>query len=32
VERAHRIVKDMGGELASSNDARAMLGLKKTNS
>lgn len=32
VERAHRIIKDLGGELASSNDAREMLGLKKTNS
>jgi uncharacterized protein (DUF849 family) len=31
VERAHRIVKDLGGELASANDAREMLGLKKTN-
>jgi uncharacterized protein (DUF849 family) len=31
VERAHRIVKDLGGELATSNEARAMLGLKKNN-
>ncbi len=27
VERAHRIVKDLGGELASSNEARNLLGL-----
>ena len=30
VTRAKRIVNDMGGELASSNDAREMLGLKKS--
>ena len=29
VERAHRIVKDLGGELASSNEARQLLGLSK---
>jgi len=28
VERAHRIIKDLGGELASSNEARSLLGLK----
>jgi uncharacterized protein (DUF849 family) len=32
VERAHRIVKDLGGELATANETREMLGLKKTNS
>ena len=31
VSRANRIIKDMGGQLASSNEAREMLGLKKTN-
>jgi len=29
VERAHRIIKDLGGELASSSEARELLGLKK---
>lgn len=29
VERAHRIVKDLGGELANSNEARQLLGLSK---
>ena len=29
VERAHRIVKDLGGELASSNEDRQLLGLSK---
>ena len=28
VERAHRIIKDLGGQLASSNEARELLGLK----
>ena len=28
VTRAKRIVNDMGGELASSNETREMLGLK----
>lgn len=28
VSKAHRIIKDLGGELASSQEARAMLGLK----
>ncbi len=27
VERAHRIIKDLGGELASPNEARGILGL-----
>ena len=29
VERARRIVKDLGGELASSNEVRQILNLKK---
>jgi uncharacterized protein (DUF849 family) len=31
VERAKRIVEDLGGELATSNDAREILKLKPTN-
>ena len=30
VTRAKRIVNDLGGELATSNEAREMLGLKKS--
>ena len=30
VSRAKRIINDMGGELASSNETREMLGLKKS--
>ena len=29
VSRANRIIKDLGGELATSNEAREILGLKK---
>jgi uncharacterized protein (DUF849 family) len=30
VSRAKRIINDMGGELASSNETREMLGLRKS--